>query len=54
MREKKKVPPPREVLAVRMAPELKRRIKGWAGLNGVQVQAVVVAAVEEYLKKRSA
>jgi hypothetical protein len=54
MVDKKKQPSPRPILAVRIAPELKRRLKGWAGLNGVQVQEVVVAALEEYLKKRSA
>jgi predicted DNA-binding protein len=41
-------------LAVRLPTELHRRLKGWAGLNGLKVQAVVIEALTEYLKKRGA
>lgn len=48
-----KAPP--KVLYLRDVPvEILRRARAWAALNGISVKAVVLEALEDYLKKKGA
>lgn len=44
--------PAERVTSLRMPSDLRSRAKVWAAKNDTSLQAVVVAALEEYLKKR--
>jgi hypothetical protein len=48
----KKNAQPTKALLVRFPVELHRKLKGWAGLNGTTIQAVVIEAVTGYLEEK--